>query len=185
MSELERPVGRGRIRVVEGDLTVQDVDAIVNAANRFLQHGGGVAGAIVAAGGAIIQEESDRAAPIRVGQAVLTSGGALPARHVIHAVGPRMGEGDEDRKLRDAGEAALDVAERHGLASVAFPAISSGVFGYPIERSAAILVDCAVRHLEAGGGSVSEIVFCLWGMEAYGVFERELRSRLEPGQSGS
>lgn len=180
MSERVCSVGRGRIRVVEGDLTAQDVDAIVNAANRFLQHGGGVAGAIVAAGGSIIQEESDRVAPIRVGQAVITTGGALPAGHVIHAVGPRMGEGDEDGKLRAAGESALEVAERHGLTSIAFPAISSGVFGYPIERSAAILVDCAVRHLEAGEGSVSEIVFCLWGMDAYRVFERQLLSHLTP-----
>ena len=92
-----------------------------------------------------------------------------------------MGEGDEDRKLRSAGVNALAVAERHGLTSIAFPAISSGVFGYPIERSAAILVDAAVRHLEATDGSLNEIVFCLWGMEAFGVFERELASRLTPG----
>lgn len=181
MSVAERAVGRGRIRVVEGDLTTMDADAIVNAANRFLQHGGGVAGALVAAGGQIIQEESDQVAPIRVGEAVITTGGALPARHVIHAVGPRMGEGDEDRKLRSAGVSALAVAERHHLTSIALPAISSGVFGYPIERSAAILVDVAVRHLEQPEGSLTEILFCLWGMEAFRVFESELLSRLAPG----
>jgi len=175
---VSREVGRGRVRVVEGDLTALEVDAIVNAANRFLQHGGGVAGAIVRRGGQEIQRASDRLSPIEVGQAVLTTGGTLPAAHVIHAVGPRMGEGDEDPKLRAAAEAALDVAVAHGLRTVAFPAISAGIFGFPIERSAAILIDAAVRRLQGDPGSLEEITFCLWGVDAYRVFEAALGERL-------
>jgi len=175
---IERTIGHGRILVVEGDLTRLDVDAIVNAANRHLQHGGGVAGAIVAAGGAVIQRESDALAPIGVGEAVITGAGRLPARRVIHAVGPRMGEGDEDRKLRAAALSSLAVAEGHGLRSIAFPAISAGIFGFPIERSATILIDAAVVHLEGATGSVVEVVFCLWGEEAYRVFESALVGRV-------
>ncbi len=175
---IERPAGRGRIRVVEGDLTRMESDAIVSAANRFLQHGGGVAGAIVARGGRSIQDESDRLAPIQLGGAVLTGAGTLPARHVIHAVGPRMGEGDEDRKLRTAAESALAVAEERGLRSIAFPAISAGIFGFPMDRSATLLVDAAARHLERGAGTVTEVTFCLWGADAYRIFEEALRARL-------
>lgn len=179
-SELRREVGRGRIRVLDGDLTRLEVDAIVNAANRHLQHGGGVAGAIVRRGGPIIQEESNLRAPIGVGEAALTTGGDLPAGHVIHAVGPRIGEGDEDAKLRAAAEASLDLAAAEGFATVAFPAISAGIFGFPIERSAAILVDAAVRRLEGDPGSLREITFCLWGIDAYRVFEQALIQRLGP-----
>ena len=91
-----------RLRLVQGDLTERDVDAIVNAANSHLQHGGGVAGAIVKKGGQIIQDESDKIGVTPVGTAVLTTGGKLPAKFVIHTVGPRMGEGDEDNKLKNA-----------------------------------------------------------------------------------
>jgi len=177
-AQLIHEVGRGRIRVVEGDLTEQAADAVVNAANRQLQHGGGVAGAIVRRGGPIIQVESNQLAPIEVGQAVITTAGDLPADHVIHAVGPRMGEGDEDRKLRSAADAALEVAVDNGLATVVFPAISAGIFGFPIERSAAILIDAAVRRLEGDPGTLEEIAFCLMGLDAYRVFEAALEERL-------
>ena len=175
---VQREVGRGRIRVEEGDLTRWAGDAIVNAANGYLQHGGGVAGAIVRRGGTVIQEESDRLAPIGVGEAVLTTGGALAARHVIHAVGPRMGEGDEDAKLGAAARSALAVAEHNRLRSLAFPAISAGIFGFPIDRSAAILIAAASDHLLTPQGSVVEITFCLWGEDAYRVFEAALLERI-------
>ncbi|MDP7114436.1 MAG: macro domain-containing protein, partial [Myxococcota bacterium] len=92
--------------------------------------------------------------------------------------GPRMGEGDEDRRLRAAASSALAVAEAHELGSLAFPAISAGIFGFPIERSAEILIDVAVRHLEGATGTVREVTFCLWGGDARQVFEAALRARL-------
>jgi O-acetyl-ADP-ribose deacetylase (regulator of RNase III) len=146
-----RRCGAATIEVVRGDLTAQAVDAIVNAANSRLQHGGGVAGAIVRRGGETIQRESDGLAPVAVGDAVVTGAGRLPCRFVIHAVGPMWGEGDEERKLRSAVAAALARAEERGLASVAMPAISTGIFGYPKAEGCRLIVGEVVRHLEAGG----------------------------------
>ncbi|HHQ47622.1 MAG TPA: macro domain-containing protein [Acidobacteria bacterium] len=119
------------IEAVLGDLTEERVDAIVNAANSHLAHGGGLAGAIVRRGGRIIQEESDRVAPVAVGSAAVTGAGNLPCRWVIHAVGPRWGEGDEENKLRSAVRASLDRAQELGVTSLSIPAISTGIFGYP------------------------------------------------------
>jgi O-acetyl-ADP-ribose deacetylase (regulator of RNase III) len=116
--------------LVEGDITDQDTDAIVNPANAMLQLGAGVAGAIREKGGETIQEECDRLGGTYVGGAVMTGGGNLKAKHVIHAVGPRMGEGDEDTKLRNATMNSLLLAEEHDLKSIAFPAIGTGVFGF-------------------------------------------------------
>src|SRR5512137_2976755 len=110
MGTLEKTIGAATIRLVSGDLTERDVDAIVNAANSRLQHGGGVAGAIVRKGGQVIQEESDAIGFVPVGGAAMTTAGRLTARHVIHAVGPRMGEGDEDHKLRSAITSVLRLA---------------------------------------------------------------------------
>ena len=110
MDPLERTISRTTVRLVSEDLTERDVDAIVNAANSRLQHGGGVAGAIVRKGGQVIQQESDRIGFVPVGSAAMTSGGKLKARRVIHAVGPRMGEGDEDRKLQSAMASVLRLA---------------------------------------------------------------------------
>jgi O-acetyl-ADP-ribose deacetylase (regulator of RNase III) len=133
-------VGEGRIEVVVGDLTEQRVDAIVNAANSALAHGGGVAGAIVRKGGIDIQAESDVKAPVPVGGAAVTGAGRLPCRFVIHAVGPRWGEGEEEDKLRRAVHTALALAEELGLESVALPAISTGIFGYPKAEGCAVIV---------------------------------------------
>jgi O-acetyl-ADP-ribose deacetylase (regulator of RNase III) len=146
-----RRCGAATIEVVRGDLTVQQVDAIVNAANSRLQHGGGVAGAIVRHGGKTIQRESDGLAPVPVGGAVVTGAGRLPCRFVIHAVGPRWGEGDEERKLRSAVVAALARAEERALASLAVPAISTGIFGYPKAEGCRAIVEEVVSRLEAGG----------------------------------
>src|SRR5512141_3168507 len=123
-----------QIDLIQSDITTLHVDAIVNAANSHLQHGGGVAGAISRKGGPVIQAESDRIGYVPVGNAAVTSAGNLPCSYVIHAVGPRMGEGDEDRKLRDATIASLERAEELKIGSLAFPAISTGIFGYPIQR---------------------------------------------------
>jgi O-acetyl-ADP-ribose deacetylase (regulator of RNase III) len=129
--------------LVQGDITEEQVDAIVNAANNRLRHGGGVAGAIVRRGGYEIQTESD--AWVRAHGAVpherpaVTGAGRLPCKAVIHAVGPMWGEGDEDAKLRSAVLGALGTAEERGFASIALPAISTGIFGFPKERGARVI----------------------------------------------
>ena len=136
----EASAGGARVRVIRGDLTEAPVDAIVNAANSHLQHGGGVAGAIVRKGGQVIQEESDRIGFVPAGKAALTSAGRLPARFVIHTVGPRWGEGDEEAKLASAVASALDLAEEKGFATVAMPAVSGGIFGSLKKSGAHIIV---------------------------------------------
>ncbi len=141
---LERGVGNGTIRLVQGDITKAQTDGIVNAANSRLQHGGGVAGAIVRRGGRIIQEESDRIGHCPEGEAVVTRAGSLLATHVIHAVGPRGGDPMGDEKLRSAVESSFARAEELALTSISLPAISSGIFGFPKDRCAQI--DRFLRH---------------------------------------
>lgn len=165
-----------RIEIVEGDLTGLRVDAIVNAANSALQHGGGVAGAIAAKGGPAIQRESDAIGHVPVGSAAVTGAGSLHARWVIHAVGPRMGEGNEDEKLKNATQAALELAESIGAQSVAFPAISTGIFGYPLDRCAAIMLR-TVKAFSTKAKTVSHVVFCLFGSDAYQTFRKELEEQ--------
>ncbi len=143
-----RVVAGCTVRAVLGDLTAERVDAIVNAANSRLIHGGGLAGAIVGRGGAIIQEESDKLAPIPVGGASATSAGTLPSRWVIHTVGPRWGEGDEEAKLRAAVVSSLEEATRLGARTLALPAISTGIFGYPKPSGTRVIVDTVCRWLE-------------------------------------
>jgi O-acetyl-ADP-ribose deacetylase (regulator of RNase III) len=128
------------LQAVLGDMTAERVDAIVNAANSNLAHGGGLAGAIVARGGAVIQEESDKLAPVTTGNATVTSAGALPCRWVIHAVGPIWGNGNEEASLRSAVRASLDRAADLGAESIALPAISTGIFGYPKQEGTATIV---------------------------------------------
>jgi len=149
--------GRGEVVVVRGDLTEQRVDAIVNPANSRLAHGGGVAGAIVRRGGEEIQRESWAKAPVEVGQAAVTGAGRLPCRFVIHAVGPVWGEGEEEAKLRSAVRSALGRAEELGVRSLALPAISTGIFGYPKPQGCAVIVAEVRAHLERHGGSVREV----------------------------
>ena len=140
------------LRLVNGDITERNVDAIVNAANSYLKHGGGVAAAIVRKGGTIIQEESDKIltsrGPIPVGSAVATTAGKLPCKAVIHTVGPRMGEGNEDYKLRKAVRSSLSLASEKGFRSISMPAISSGIFGFPKDRCAKILVEESKMFLQ-------------------------------------
>jgi len=174
MHMLEKPVNGVTVRLISADLTERDVDAIVNAANDRLQHGGGVAGAIVRKGGRIIQEESDKIGSAAVGTAVITTGGRLKARHVIHTVGPRMGEGDEDNKLRRAMNSVLKLATENGLTSISVPAISAGIFGFPKDRCAKILVNETVAFLKNGPKSALRLVeFCIFDQEAYAFFKSE------------
>jgi O-acetyl-ADP-ribose deacetylase len=165
---------RTQLELVEGDITGIEVDAIVNPANERLQLGAGVAGAILRKGGPSIQEECDRIGGTPVGTAVMTGAGNLNARQVIHAVGPRMGEGDEDKKLASAVRAALALADRRGMRSIALPAISNGVFGFPLDRAARITLTEIHRYLQ-GGTKLERVVVCLRGEEAFNVFRRELR----------
>lgn len=170
----ERSVGSSILRLVQGDITERDVDAIVNAANSHLKHGGGVAGAIVRKGGRIIQEESDAIGFVPVGQAAITGAGKLRARFVIHAVGPRMGEGDEDRKLQSAVLSSLRIASEKGVKSISMPAISSGIFGFPKDRCAAILVKTASEFMEAHPESSLQIIeFCVFDDQTAEYFKKE------------
>ncbi|MDX1503083.1 MAG: macro domain-containing protein [Thermoanaerobaculia bacterium] len=162
------------LELLDGDLTELDVEAIVNAANEKLQLGGGVAGAIRDKGGPSIQKECDRIGGTAVGTAVITGAGNLSAKHVIHAVGPKMGEGDEDRKLSSAVRSSLALADRHGLRSVALPAISTGSFGFPMDRCARITLTEIHRYLQ-GGTKLERVVVCLHGEKPFNTFRTELR----------
>lgn len=171
---LDKKIGAKTIRLVSADLTERDVDAIVNAANSFLQHGGGVAGAIVRKGGESIQEESNAIGFVPVGGAAVTSAGKLKARRVSHAVGPRMGEGDEDRKLRSAMASVLQLATQEGLRTISVPAISAGIFGFPRDRCARILVGETASFLRTQETSLELVEFCIFDHEAFALFRQEI-----------
>ncbi len=180
----EKEINGKKVKVVLGDITLENTEAIVNAANSLLKHGGGVAGAIVRRGGRVIQEESDRIVKERgavpVGSAVYTSGGELKAKYVIHAVGPVWGEGDEERKLRSAVRSALELADQLGVKSVALPAISTGIFGYPKEEGVRTIVDEVVRFLkEKPETSIKEIHLTAIDRETAGLFRKELEKIAE------
>lgn len=162
------------LELMEGDITDLEVDAIVNAANAELKMSGGVAKTISKKGGSSIQEECDRIGGTPVGTAVMTGAGKLSIKQVIHAVGPKMGEGDEDRKLASAVRSALALADRNGLKSIAIPAISTGVFEFPVDRCARILLTEVHRYLQ-GGTKLERVIVCLHGDDVYQTFRRELR----------
>jgi O-acetyl-ADP-ribose deacetylase (regulator of RNase III) len=165
------------IRLVKGDITGRKVDVIVNAANSYLKHGAGVAGAIVRKGGLIIQQESDKIGYVEVGSAVLTTSGKLPCDAVIHAVGPKMGQGNEDNKLRKAIQSCLRLAADKGFKSISVPAISSGIFGFPKDRCARILLEESKNFLESKGNtnkvSIEIVEFCIFDDETLSYFKSE------------
>lgn len=151
-----------RVHAVVGDLTRQEVDVVVNAANEQLQHGGGVAAALANAGGSQVQRDSDayvnEFGELRRGEAAITTAGAMPAEHIVHVVGPRYREGqDNEGLLREAVRAALDAARELGAGSVAMPAISAGIFGYPPADAGRVIADEAARWAAHDPGSVTEI----------------------------
>ncbi len=153
----EITIGGRKILIGTGDITEERVDAIVNAANSYLKHGGGVAGAIVRKGGRVIQEESDKIGYVPVGKAAYTSAGNLPAKFVIHAVGPRWGEGNEDEKLRSAVRSALEIAEDLKARSIAIPAISTGIFGFPKDRGTLIILKTVMEFLKRDAKTLEEV----------------------------
>ncbi len=179
---MKRQMGNAVLELLQGDITELDTDAIVNAANEALVMGGGVAGAIRRKGGPEIQAECDRIGGTFVGGAVITTGGKLKAKHVIHAVGPRQGEGDEDRKLENATVNSLKLCDQHGLRSIAFPAISTGIFGYPLDKCATIMLSTTIEYLKTAKTTLAKVVFCLYDASALDTFRAELERQLPPGE---
>lgn len=174
---MKKQVNNRIIELVKGDITEMETDAVVNAANAQLILGGGVAGAIRRKGGHKIQEECDKIGGTYVGGAVITTGGNLKARHVIHAVGPMMGEGDEDNKLRNATINSLKVADGNNLKSISFPAISTGIFGYPLDRCAEIMLSETISYLK-GKTEIQKVVFCLFDEKSFNVFVQTLGPKI-------
>lgn len=170
--------GGRMLKLVEGDITERNVDVIVNPANSYLQHGGGVAGTIVRKGGSIIQEESDKIGFLQVGSSAITSSGALPCKAIIHTVGPRIGEGYEDEKLSKAINSCLQLGFQKGFESMSIPAISSGVFGFPKDRCAKILVNETIsflKNLENLSTGIKLVEFCIHGKDTLQAFQYEFK----------
>jgi O-acetyl-ADP-ribose deacetylase (regulator of RNase III) len=179
------------LELLEGDITEMETETIVNAANAQLILGGGVAGAIRKKGGPKIQQECNKIGGTFVGGAIITTGGNLKAKYVIHAVGPRMGEGNEDEKLKNATLNSLKLADSKNLKSISFPAISTGIFGFPIQRCAEIMLQTTIDYLKgspavvgspavclAGKTGLEKVVFCLYGRDSYQVFENQLTQEI-------
>ena len=161
----------GKIEVVEADITGLEVDAIANAANTDLRHGGGVAAAIAKAGGPEVQRESDRRAPIGLGEAVETTAGDMPAQWVIHAATMELGGPTSAEIIGRATASTLRKADELGAGSLALVAFGTGVGNFPLDEAARIEVDEVRRHFDAGGG-VERVVFAVRGDEAREAFER-------------
>ena len=173
------------LELVQGDITALDTDAIVNAANRHLAHGGGVAAAIARAGGPAIQRESTawvrKHGEVPTGSAAITSGGDLKAEYVIHAVGPVYDASSPVRAAQDlcsAVRAALRVAEEHDLRSIALPAISTGIYGYPPAEAAGVMLKAAIDCIR-GGTDLKRIVFCLYGESTFNIFVKALEAEID------
>ena len=175
INEIKIKEGR-MLTLVEGDITERNVDVIVNPANSYLRHGGGIASTIVKKGGSIIQEESNKIGFIKVGSSTITSSGILPCKAIIHTVGPRMGEGNEDEKLSKAINSCLELGLLKGFESISIPAISSGIFGFPKDRCAKILVNETIsflKNLEDSSTGIKLVEFCILGKETLQAFVYE------------
>ncbi|MGA7870028.1 MAG: macro domain-containing protein [Candidatus Binatus sp.] len=164
---------RAKIELRQGDLTDAEVDAIVNAANNDLMLGGGVAGAIRVKGGPAIQRECDRIGPIALGEAAITGAGRLRARHVIHAASMRLGESTSETNLRAATRNSLRRADENSLKTIAFPAIGTGIAGFPIERCAEVMLGEVRAHL-GGATTLERVEFVLFDRRSLEAFERAL-----------
>jgi O-acetyl-ADP-ribose deacetylase (regulator of RNase III) len=162
------------VEVLDTDITKLEVDAIANAANTQLKHGGGVAGAISRAGGPEVQAESNEKAPIGLGEAAETTGGAMPCRWVIHAATMNLGGPTSAQIIRDATASTLRKADELGAKSLALVAFGTGVGGFPLEEAARIEIDEVFRYLGAGGSAIERVVFAVRGDEARQAFERAL-----------
>ena len=168
------------VEVLETDITRLDVDAIANAANTELRHGGGVAGAISRAGGPAIQRESSQRAPIGLGEAVATAGGDMPCHWVIHAATMELGGPTSANVIRRATESTLKLADELGARSLALVAFGTGVGGFPLTEAAALEVAAVRKHLAAGSG-LERVVFAVRGSEAVAAFESAIAAYFRPG----
>jgi O-acetyl-ADP-ribose deacetylase (regulator of RNase III) len=170
------------IEVLQGDITRVTADAIVNAANEGLRGGGGVDGAIHRAGGPSIMEECRRIGRCPTGSAVITKAGRLPAKHVIHTVGPvwRGGKHAESALLRSCYISSLTLAEESSLKSIAFPSISTGVYGYPIDRASLVAIGAVVDYL-SGTTSIERVIFVLFSESDYRLYLSRMEELLADG----
>ena len=172
---MEVKVNQAVLSLVEGDITREETDAVVNAANSRLAGGGGVDGAIHRAGGPAIMDECRKIGGCLTGKAVITTGGSLSAKYVIHTVGPiyRGGEHDEAALLKSAYRESLELASSNGLKSIAFPSISTGAYAYPLEEAAGIALETVINYLRTNT-AIELVRFVLFGRQAYEVYKKIL-----------
>ena len=173
---MEVKIGNSKIILKQGDITKESTDAIVNAANKSLLGGGGVDGAIHRTGGPAILEECRKLNGCETGDAKITTGGKLPAKHVIHTVGPVWGGGNrgEEGLLESAYRRSLEVALENGLRSIAFPSISTGAYRFPIDRAASIALGTVSKFLKEHP-EIEQVIFTLFSERDLGVYEKALK----------
>ncbi len=180
LQERTLPTGQ-TLQLVQGDITAETTDAIVNAANAHLKHGAGVAGAIVRRGGPDIQRESDEwvrtHGRVSHEQPAWTVGGHLPAKYVIHAVGPVWGDGNEDGKLAAAIKGSLAVADSLHCESIAMPALSTGIFGFPRDRAARVILSAIEQYFEGGPSGIGTVRLVLFDQDTLNAFTDEWKGR--------
>jgi len=175
-------IGHVAIQILKGDIAQANVEAVVNAANNHLWMGGGVAGALKRAGGGEIEREAIAKGPVEVGAAVVTTGGALPARYVIHAAVMGQDLRTDRSKISAATRSSLDRARELGVESIAFPALGTGVGGFPPDVAADAMISECVSFAQNGSSSLRRIVFVLFSDDIVGAFENELAKR-EPDRA--
>jgi O-acetyl-ADP-ribose deacetylase (regulator of RNase III) len=173
-------IGDGYVEVVQGDITRQEVDAIVNAANTGLRGGGGVDGAIHRVAGPELVEACRKIGHCATGEAVITPGFRLPARWIIHTVGPvwHGGDRDEDRLLASCYRSSMELAHHHGVRSIAFPSISTGVYGFPVKRAAGIAID-TLRGMAIRYPEIRVVRMVTFGAETYAAYADELEATMD------
>jgi O-acetyl-ADP-ribose deacetylase (regulator of RNase III) len=182
---VEIVVNQAKLTLVQGDITKQSTEAIVNAANSSLMGGGGVDGAIHRAGGSKILEECkqivSKQGRLPTGKAVITTGGNLPAKYVIHTVGPiwRDGQHDEAKLLASAYQESLKLAEENKLRSISFPSISTGAYGYPVDEAAKVALRAVIPFLKKEGMSIKEVRFVLFDSKTYEAYQKVLKEKTE------
>jgi len=174
-----RKIGNVEVQIAQCDITKEKTDAIINAANSHLAHGGGVALAIAKAGGPTIDEESRRYVkehgPVSTGEVAVTSGGKLKVHYVIHTVGPVWGEGNEEKKLSNAFYNSFVKADELGIESVSFPAVSSGIYGFPKDKCAKNFFEIVKRYFKEKKSKLKLIRMCLYSKKDYEIFENVMR----------
>lgn len=179
VEETEVTINNVKLRLKQGDITKEKVDAIVNAANSSLMGGGGVDGAIHRAGGPIILEQNKKIVakqgPLPTGKAVITTGGNLPAKYVIHTVGPVWhGDRNEASLLASAYRESLKLAVENNLTSISFPSISTGAYGYPVDKAAKVALETIVNFLKTSPGSLKEVNFVLFDTRTLEIYQQAL-----------